>query len=237
VRRLAVNGHSIVAAGLPPSISILNPGGILGGSSGPPLGLQSGQGMPGAPQRHGREVAPLSQAQLHKRDVKFLVISCHLPGTKALVADNSVCLLRIGGSIMKSPGRRGVTAIDKYIGHRLRTQRLILNMTQTDIAKVIGVTFQQLQKYEKGTNRITASTLQKLAAAMKVPITYFLKNAPCEHADQNDSEMAWTQLLATPDGLALFRAFRGIESKSLRRAVVNLVEGMGKERTIISPAE
>jgi transcriptional regulator with XRE-family HTH domain len=122
---------------------------------------------------------------------------------------------------MKSPGRRGVTAIDKYIGHRLRTQRLILNMTQTDIAKVIGVTFQQLQKYEKGTNRITASTLQKLAAAMKVPITYFLKNAPCEHADQNDSEMAWTQLLATPDGLALFRAFRGIESKSLRRAVVN----------------
>jgi transcriptional regulator with XRE-family HTH domain len=138
---------------------------------------------------------------------------------------------------MKSPGRRGVTAIDKYIGLRLRTRRLMLHMTQTDLAKVIGLTFQQLQKYEKGTNRITASTLQTLAAAMKVPITYFFENAPCEHADRYDSEMAWTQLLATPDGLALFTAFRGIESKSLRRAVVNLVEGMGKERTIISPAE
>jgi transcriptional regulator with XRE-family HTH domain len=68
-----------------------------------------------------------------------------------------------------------VTAIDKYIRLRLRTRRLTLHMTQTDLANVIGVTFQQLQKYEKGTNRITASTLQKLAAAMKVPITYFSK--------------------------------------------------------------
>jgi len=111
----------------------------------------------------------------------------------------------------------------------------MLDMTQSDLAKVIGLTFQQLQKYEKGTNRITASTLQKLAAGMKVPITYFFEDAPCENADRNETEMAWTRFVATPDGLALFRAFRLIESKSLRRAVVNLVEGMGKEPTIISP--
>lgn len=84
----------------------------------------------------------------------------------------------------------------------------MLHMTQTDLANVIGLTFQQFQKYEKGTNRISASTLQKLAATMKVPITYFFEGAPSEKVDRNDAEKEWTEFLATPNGLALLRAFR-----------------------------
>jgi transcriptional regulator with XRE-family HTH domain len=129
---------------------------------------------------------------------------------------------------MKLLGRRGATDIDKHIGHRLRTRRMMLHMTQTDLAKVLGVTFQQLQKYEKGTNRLGASALPKLAAILEVPIAYFFEGAPTEHADLNEPKMAWTEFLATPDGLALLESFRSIENKSLRRAVVDLVKRMGQ---------
>jgi transcriptional regulator with XRE-family HTH domain len=104
----------------------------------------------------------------------------------------------------------------------------MLDMTQSDLAKVIGLTFQQLQKYEKGTNRVSATTLQKLAATMKVPITYFFKGGSCENVADEEVELGFTSFLATPDGLALVTAFKSIESKSLRRAVVTLVEGMGR---------
>jgi transcriptional regulator with XRE-family HTH domain len=116
---------------------------------------------------------------------------------------------------------------------------MILRMTQTELGKVVGVTFQQLQKYEKGTNRLRASTLQKLAAVMKVPITYFLEGAPGENVSGNDLEPEWVEFLATADGLALFRAFKRIESKALRRAVVDLVEHMGRseQRSFTSPID
>jgi transcriptional regulator with XRE-family HTH domain len=129
---------------------------------------------------------------------------------------------------MKLLGRRSATGIDKHIGHRLRTRRLMLHMSQTDLAKVLGVTFQQLQKYEKGTNRLGASSLPKLAAALKVPLVYFLEGAQTEHADLHESKMAWTEFLATPDDLALFEGFRTIESKRVRRAVVDLVKLIGQ---------
>ena len=124
---------------------------------------------------------------------------------------------------MKGP--RSVTAIDRHIGHRLRACRMMLRLNQSELGKAIGVTFQQLQKYEMGTNRISASTLQRLAATMKVPMTYFFEAAPCANVDRADFDMP--AFLATPDGLALFSAFARIESKALRRAVVELVERMG----------
>ena len=126
---------------------------------------------------------------------------------------------------MNSQRRRRVTAIDKHIGHRLRTRRLTLEMTQSDVARLIGLTFQQLQKYEMGANRISASTLQRLAATLKVPMTYFFEAAPCANVAGADFDMP--AFLATPDGLALFSAFARIESKALRHAVVELVERMG----------
>jgi transcriptional regulator with XRE-family HTH domain len=126
---------------------------------------------------------------------------------------------------MRSLRRSRVTAIDKHIGHRLRTRRLTLDMTQSDLSRLIGLTFQQVQKYEKGANRISASTLQELAAAVKVPLSYFFDGAQCANVDGADFDMP--AFLATPDGLALCSGFARIESKALRRAVVELVKRMG----------
>ena len=126
---------------------------------------------------------------------------------------------------MKGP--RSVTAMDRHIGHRLRTCRMMLRLNQSELGEAIGVTFQQLQKYEKGSNRVSASTLQKLAATMEVPITYFFEGVSSEKIQSNKE---WTEFLATSEGLALIRAFKRIDSKDLRRAVVHLVEQMGKPK-------
>ena len=93
---------------------------------------------------------------------------------------------------------------------------------------MIGLTFQQLQKYEKGTNRVSASTLQTLAVSMKVPITNFYEGGSGENVVGKEVELEFTSFIATPDGLALVAAFKSIESKSLRRAGVTLVEGVGR---------
>jgi transcriptional regulator with XRE-family HTH domain len=127
---------------------------------------------------------------------------------------------------MKGP--RSVTATDRHIGHRLRACRMMLRLNQSELGKAIGVTFQQLQKYEKGSNRVSASTLQKLAVTMEVPITYFFEGVSSEKIQSDNLE--WTEFLATSDGLALIRAFKRIDSKDLRRAVVHLVEQMGKPK-------
>jgi transcriptional regulator with XRE-family HTH domain len=126
---------------------------------------------------------------------------------------------------MKGP--RSVTAIDRHIGHRLRACRMMLRLNQSELGKAIGVTFQQLQKYEKGSNRVSASTLQKLAVTMEVPITYFFEGVSSEKIQSNKE---WTEFLATSEGLALIRAFKRIDSKDLRQAVVHLVEQMGKPK-------
>ena len=72
-------------------------------------------------------------------------------------------------------GRRGANKVDRHIGLRLRSRRLALQMTQTELAVALGVTFQQVQKYEKGSNRISASTLKELAGTLKVPLAYFFE--------------------------------------------------------------
>jgi transcriptional regulator with XRE-family HTH domain len=72
-------------------------------------------------------------------------------------------------------GRPGANKVDRHIGLRLRSRRLALKMTQTDLADALGVTFQQVQKYEKGSNRISASTLNEMAETLKVPVAYFFE--------------------------------------------------------------
>jgi len=68
--------------------------------------------------------------------------------------------------------------IDKHVGSRVRIQRAQLNMSQETLAKAIGLTFQQVQKYEKGTNRMGSSRLQQIANALQVPVTFFFEGAP-----------------------------------------------------------
>src|SRR5260370_995652 len=131
----------------------------------------------------------------------------------------------------------GVHPIDKHVGSRVRMRRLMLDMSQSDLGDALGLTFQQVQKYEKGSNRISASRLQHISQILQVPVPFFFEGAPAAsgvrpaalaRADA-PSPAYVTDFLATSDGLSLVKAFMCIEDAKLRRAIVRLVEGIAQE--------
>ena len=131
---------------------------------------------------------------------------------------------------------RGVLdPVDKHVGSRLRMRRLMLDMSQTDIADALGLTFQQVQKYEKGTNRIGASRLQHISQILQVPVPFFFEGGPAAPGpgpaarETAVSASYVTDFLATSDGLSLVKAFMLIEDPKLRRAIVRLVEEITPE--------
>jgi transcriptional regulator with XRE-family HTH domain len=120
---------------------------------------------------------------------------------------------------------------DKHVGSRVRMRRLILGMSQEKLADQLGLTFQQVQKYEKGTNRISASRLQHVCHILDVPVSFFFDQAPGPSGQKGGfaeapSPAYVNDFLASSDGLALLKAFIGIEDSSLRRSIVRLVEGI-----------
>ena len=124
--------------------------------------------------------------------------------------------------------------IDKHVGSRVRMRRMMLGMSQEKLGDSLGLTFQQVQKYEKGTNRIGASRLQQISLILQVPISFFFEGAPPppgrpQGLGEAPSPAYVTDFLATSEGLALVRAFMRIENTKLRRRLVDLVEEMGEE--------
>ena len=120
---------------------------------------------------------------------------------------------------------------DKYVGSRVRMRRLMLHMSQERLADQLGLTFQQVQKYEKGTNRISASRLQEISHILEVPVPFFFEGAPQSFGGARKSgdgpSLAYiTDFLGNADGHALVRAFIKIKNTSLRRSVVRLVEAI-----------
>ena len=118
---------------------------------------------------------------------------------------------------------------DKHVGSRVRMRRLMLSMSQTNLADALGLTFQQVQKYEKGANRIGASRLQHIASILQVPLAFLFEGAPGLSALPKGTAAAplpgyVSEFLATSDGLALTKAFMQIKNAKLRRCIVNFVE-------------
>ena len=116
--------------------------------------------------------------------------------------------------------------IDKHVGSRVRMRRMMLGMSQEKLGDALGLTFQQVQKYEKGTNRIGASRLQHISQILQVPVAFFFEGAPGQQkTDGNAPSPAYvSDFLATSDGLALTKAFMQIKDAKLRRSIVNIVE-------------
>ena len=116
--------------------------------------------------------------------------------------------------------------IDKHVGSRVRMRRMMLSMSQEKLGDALDLTFQQVQKYEKGTNRISASRLQQMSNIMQVLVPFFFEGAPGQQkADGNAPSPAYvSDFFATTDGLALTKAFMQIKNAKLRRSIVNLVE-------------
>jgi DNA-binding XRE family transcriptional regulator len=125
--------------------------------------------------------------------------------------------------------KNGIHPTDKHVGKRVRMRRLMLDMSQTNVADALGLTFQQLQKYENGTNRISASRLQRISEILQVPVTFFFEGAP-RIPGQDDAQTGTpfpqyvSDYLANTDGLHLTKAFMRIANLNLRRSIVDLVE-------------
>jgi transcriptional regulator with XRE-family HTH domain len=133
--------------------------------------------------------------------------------------------------------KRILNPTDKHVGSRLRMRRLMLDMSQADLADGLGLTFQQVQKYEKGTNRVSASRLQHISQILQVPVPFFFEGAPAAtgirpsagETAEAPSPVYVADFLATSDGLSLVKAFMCIKDANLRRAIVRLVEEITPE--------
>ena len=118
--------------------------------------------------------------------------------------------------------------VDKHVGSRVRMRRLMLGLSQTQLGDALGLTFQQVQKYEKGTNRISASKLQHIRQILQVPVAFFFEGTPGGVGGTTETPSYVNEFLATSDGVALTKAFTRIENTKLRRLIVGTVEDCAK---------
>lgn len=122
------------------------------------------------------------------------------------------------------------TSIDTYVGSRVRARRKLLRLSQVGLAERIGVTFQQIQKYEKGINRIGASRLQTIAETLGVPVQFFFENEsePTTYNLVSNGKDDLNAFLTSKDAQALNRAFMAIESPAIRQKLVALAKSLAK---------
>lgn len=125
--------------------------------------------------------------------------------------------------------------IDAHVGTRVRLRRMLLGMSQEKLGEHLGLTFQQVQKYEKGVNRIGASRLFDLSRVLGVPVQFFYDEAPADVIDptvvpgfsERPAESYVIEFLSTREGLELNKAFVKIADPRIRRAIVELVRSLG----------
>jgi len=133
--------------------------------------------------------------------------------------------------------KKAPNPVDKHVGSRVRMRRMMLAMSQEKLGDALGLTFQQVQKYEKGTNRIGASRLQQISHILQVPVSFFFEGAPnvgptgrVDGIGEAPSPAYVSDFLATSDGLALTKAFMRIADSKLRRRIVDLVEQIASDK-------
>jgi len=127
--------------------------------------------------------------------------------------------------------------VDKYVGSRVRMRRIMLGMSQEKLGEALGLTFQKVQKYEKGTNRVGASRIQQISEILQVPVSFLFEGGPTGLASpdgfsEGASPSYISDFLATSEGLALTRAFTRIADTKLRRSIVDLVEQIADREAV-----
>ncbi len=146
---------------------------------------------------------------------------------------------RVRRSAKKQVSRGGPNPIDIHVGARVRLRRHLLGLTLQTLAKAVGVTYQQLQKYERGVNRIGASRLFNLSHVLDVPVSFFFEDlspaaagAGRKRRARGFSEAPATALdfdvLSKPETIKLIRAYYRVTDPQLRRRVLDLLEALGK---------
>ena len=178
--------------------------------------------------RTGGSAKTFEYCLLHKRAVLTIqIIGSNLPLQKDLVArllliDPLVCW------VWWFMSEHCPDPVDIHVGARVRMRRLMLGLSQDKLAETIGLTFQQIQKYEKGANRIGASRLFQLANALDVPVQFFYEDLQKEGGDSTSSHELLT-LLATPDGMRLCRYFADIKDVHVKRRLLDLVKSLSSQ--------
>ncbi len=124
---------------------------------------------------------------------------------------------------------RAANAVDRKLGQRVRVRRLEIGMSQEKLAELLGVTFQQVQKYEKGVNRIAASRLFDISAALDMPVSRFFEGLVGRSGVAEVSKDYIDDALSTPEGAQLMTLFASIKSHKVRRRVVELVKALTEE--------
>ena len=122
--------------------------------------------------------------------------------------------------------RRDPNFIDAHVGNRMRMRRQIIGMSQEKLGELLGITFQQVQKYEKGSNRISASRLYYAAKTLGVPVQFFYEDLPGVEDDRglgeaSESDTVMTTLMS-PEGVALAKAFRDAPNAAKRRVIAGM---------------
>jgi transcriptional regulator with XRE-family HTH domain len=168
--------------------------------------------------------------------------TARVPGS----GSGSVCAVRIKNTNSKWDGlmvktvkivvvKKVPNPTDKHVGSRVRMRRMTLGKSQSWLADAVGLTFQQIQKYEKGTNRIGSSRLQQFANLLDVPVSFFFEggsNASSQRkAKAIDPSITYvSKFISSSDGLALIKAFMQIKDAKLRRGISNFVEQIADRR-------
>ncbi|MCX7358520.1 MAG: helix-turn-helix transcriptional regulator [Alphaproteobacteria bacterium] len=123
---------------------------------------------------------------------------------------------------------RAANAVDKKVGQRVRSRRLEIGMSQERLAELLGVTFQQVQKYEKGVNRIAVSRLLDIATSLEISASRFFDGLEKRGVAEDSTDYV-NDALATPEGAQLMALFAGIKSQKVRRRVLDLVKAVAEE--------
>ena len=132
---------------------------------------------------------------------------------------------------------RGPNPVDRHVGLRIRMRRKELGISQERLAESIGLTFQQVQKYERAANRVSASKLWEMSRALSTSISYFYEGLgdPIEMAGSNLPREAMQDFLLTPEGVELAASFPKIPRGRVRRRILDLVRAMAGEADAVEP--
>jgi transcriptional regulator with XRE-family HTH domain len=142
--------------------------------------------------------------------------------------------------------KKAVNPIDRHVGSRVRMRRILLGMSQEKLGEALELTFQQVQKYETGMNRISASRLQQISTALNAPPAFFFDGAPVADATSSTEPVASDAVgpsnssyvlnfIATSEGRHLNKAFARIQAPKIRDSIIDLVVGLAAEEDLNRP--
>ena len=127
---------------------------------------------------------------------------------------------------------RSATHIDEHVGNRMRTRRILVGMSQEKLGEKLGLTFQQIQKYERATNRISASRLYEIARILGVQVSFFFEGLEPEGEGSGlteDSASYSTDMITTAEGIRLNRDFNRIANSGTQKSLLQLVNALAEK--------